>query len=154
MHSHLGVQSSPLLWAAIDNNSVKGITQPWLRSLDGLNTHDDAFALSISGGVTSANILPGSADAIGEHREIVPAEASQYTIHHLLFGTGGQAFPIKLRPTTERSSSSKLIEQPGAPNTTGWRQIKQVVTPILAVAFCLLVAPFTARHACGENPSR
>jgi hypothetical protein len=38
---------------------------PWLRSLDGLNTHDDAYKLSISGGVTTANVLPGSADAIG-----------------------------------------------------------------------------------------
>ena len=38
---------------------------PWLRSLDGLNTHDDAYKLTISGGVTTANVLPGSADAIG-----------------------------------------------------------------------------------------
>lgn len=66
MHSHLGVDSSPALSGASDTNSLLGITQPWLRSLDGLNTHDDAFALSISGGVTSVNILPGSAGAIGE----------------------------------------------------------------------------------------
>ena len=38
---------------------------PWLRSLDGINTHDVAYSLSISGGVTTANVLPGSADAIG-----------------------------------------------------------------------------------------
>ncbi|KAF8590883.1 composite domain of metallo-dependent hydrolase [Ramaria rubella] len=110
MHSHLGVNNAPGLSAANDGNSHWGITQPWLRSLDGLNTHDEAFLLSISGGITSANVLPGSANAIG-----------------------GQAYPIKLRPTTERSPSSKLIEPPGAPNTTGWRQMK---------------------HACGENPSR
>ncbi|KAF8590874.1 hypothetical protein K439DRAFT_1627298 [Ramaria rubella] len=108
LHSHLGVNSAPALSGADDTNSFWGITQPWLRSIDGLNTHDDAYTLSISGGVTSANILPGSADAIG-----------------------GQAFPIKLRPTVERSASSKLIEQPGSPNATGWRQMK---------------------HACGENP--
>ena len=39
--------------------------QPWLRSLDSLNTHDEAYELSISGGVTTANVLPGSANAIG-----------------------------------------------------------------------------------------
>jgi hypothetical protein len=38
---------------------------PWMRSLDGLNTHDEAYKLSISGGVTTVNVLPGSADAIG-----------------------------------------------------------------------------------------
>ncbi|TFK75380.1 carbohydrate esterase family 9 protein [Pluteus cervinus] len=118
MHSHLGVDSAPALKGADDTNSLKGITQPWLRSLDGLNTHDDAYALSISGGVTTANVLPGSANAIG-----------------------GQAFTIKLRPTTARSPSSMLLEPPFSLNgttldpslTPRWRQMK---------------------HACGENPSR
>lgn len=40
---------------------------PWLRSIDGFNTHDEAFALSIAGGVTSVQVLPGSENAIGEH---------------------------------------------------------------------------------------
>jgi len=35
--------------------------------MDGLNTHDDSYQLSISGGLTTANILPGSADAIGKN---------------------------------------------------------------------------------------
>ena len=65
LHSHLGVDSSPHLQGSDDTNSFKGLVLPWLRSLDGLNTHDDAYQLSISGGVTTANILPGSADAIG-----------------------------------------------------------------------------------------
>lgn len=59
MHSHLGVDSVPELDGAADTNSMKGITQPWLRSIDALNTHDEAYRLSISGGVTTANILPG-----------------------------------------------------------------------------------------------
>jgi hypothetical protein len=65
LHSHLGVDSSPRLSGARDTNSHKGLVLPWLRSLDGLNTHDDAYMLSVSGGVTTANVLPGSADAIG-----------------------------------------------------------------------------------------
>lgn len=59
IHSHLGVNSSPELRGADDTNSVKGIAQPWLRSLDGINTHDEAYALSVSGGVTTSVILPG-----------------------------------------------------------------------------------------------
>ncbi|KAJ8582701.1 composite domain of metallo-dependent hydrolase [Rhizopogon salebrosus TDB-379] len=118
LHSHLGVDSAPALNGASDTNSLHGPVLPWLRSLDGLNTHDDAYRLSISGGVTTANVLPGSANAIG-----------------------GQAFVIKLRPTTERSPSSMLLEPPYTINGTHvdptlpprWRQMK---------------------HACGENPSR
>ncbi|KAJ4486448.1 carbohydrate esterase family 9 protein [Lentinula lateritia] len=110
LHSHLGDQSSPKLSGSADTNSRKGLVQPWLRSLDSLNTHDDAYQLSIAGGVTTAVILPGSANAIG-----------------------GQAFVIKLRPTKERSSSSMLLEPPFTFNGTGieevqpprWRQLKQ-----------------------------
>jgi hypothetical protein len=65
LHSHVGVMSLPRLSGADDTNSLKGLTMPWLRSLDGLNTHDEAYRLAISGGVTTANVLPGSANAIG-----------------------------------------------------------------------------------------
>ncbi|KIJ18775.1 hypothetical protein PAXINDRAFT_71407 [Paxillus involutus ATCC 200175] len=109
MHSHLGVDSAPELSGASDTNSLKGPILPWLRSLDALNTHDDAYRLSISGGVTTANVLPGSANAIG-----------------------GQAFVIKLRSTDERSSTSMLLEPPYTINGTHvdpslpprWRQMK------------------------------
>ncbi|KAG6900680.1 hypothetical protein C0993_004990 [Termitomyces sp. T159_Od127] len=109
MHSHLGVDSAPSLNGADDTNSFKGLVLPWLRSLDGLNTHDEAYLLSISGGVTTSVVLPGSADAIG-----------------------GQAFVIKLRPTAERTSSSMLLEPPYSLNNSDvehlsrprWRQMK------------------------------
>lgn len=65
MHSHMGDGPSPVLDGAEDYNSLNGPVVPWMRSLDGLNTHDDAFHLSISGGVTTSLILPGSANAIG-----------------------------------------------------------------------------------------
>ncbi|KZT52272.1 carbohydrate esterase family 9 protein [Calocera cornea HHB12733] len=91
LHSHLGVVSIPTLGGAADGNSVLGTVQPWLRSIDGLNTHDMAYTTSIAGGVTSALVLPGSADNIG-----------------------GQAFMIKLRPTKERSSNAMVLEPPYA----------------------------------------
>lgn len=86
------------------------VLSQWLRSLDGLNTHDDAYRLSISGGLTTAVVLPGSANAIG-----------------------GQAFVIKLRPTAERSPTSMLLEPPHILNGSlaqeelplRWRQMKQ-----------------------------
>ncbi|KAJ3788928.1 hypothetical protein GGU10DRAFT_409044 [Lentinula aff. detonsa] len=101
LHSHLGDQSSPKLSGAADTNSRKGLVQPWLRSLDSLNTHDDAYQLSIAGGVTTVVVLPGSANAIG-----------------------GQAFVIKLRPTKERSPSSMLLDPPFTFNGSGIEESK------------------------------
>ncbi|KAI0030405.1 carbohydrate esterase family 9 protein [Vararia minispora EC-137] len=93
-HSHIGDASSPELdGASGDDNSLKGTIQPWLRSLDGLNTHDDSYRLSIAGGITTALVLPGSANAIG-----------------------GQAFRIKLRKTKERSTTAMLVEPPSGLN--------------------------------------
>ncbi|KAF7364300.1 Composite domain of metallo-dependent hydrolase [Mycena sanguinolenta] len=104
-HSHLGVDSAPELDGASDGNSHHAPIQPWLRSIDGLNTHDDAYKLTVAGGVTTAQILPGSANNIG-----------------------GQAFLIKLRPTAERSTSAMILEPPETLflNTTrpAWRHMK------------------------------
>ncbi|KAK0452688.1 carbohydrate esterase family 9 protein [Armillaria borealis] len=110
LHSHLGICHSPDFNGCSDGNSLHGIAQPWLRSLDALNTHDDAYRLSIAGGITTALILPGSANAIG-----------------------GQAFVIKLRPTEEKTPSSMLLEPPFSLNGSyvdsslppRWRQLKQ-----------------------------
>ncbi|PVF97469.1 hypothetical protein CPB86DRAFT_423305 [Serendipita vermifera] len=109
MHSHIGVGSSPELKGAIDDNSHEGPAQPWLRSLDGLNTHDESYHLSIAGGVTTSLIFPGSANTIG-----------------------GQAYVIKLRPTAERSPSSMVLEPPFTLNSSAkgpllphrWRHMK------------------------------
>uniref|UniRef100_A0A8H8CQ82 Amidohydrolase-related domain-containing protein n=1 Tax=Psilocybe cubensis TaxID=181762 RepID=A0A8H8CQ82_PSICU len=89
VHSHIGVDSIPEFEGTTDTNSFRGIIQPWLRSIDGLNTHDNAYPLSIAGGVTTSLILPGSANAIG-----------------------GQAFVIKHRETSEKSPSSMILEPP------------------------------------------
>ncbi|KAG8897875.1 hypothetical protein FRC00_003701, partial [Tulasnella sp. 408] len=107
LHSHLGVGSVPELRGSLDDNSLKGIAQPWLRSLDGINVFDSALALSISGGVTSSLIFPGSANAIG-----------------------GQAYVIKLRRTEEGSPMSMVLEPPFSLNKTSptdpphWRHMK------------------------------
>lgn len=127
LHSHIGVYSLPLLrgkslWSRYesrllahsglhagsnDGNSWKGLTLPWLRSLDGINVYDESIPLAIAGGVTSSLILLGSADAIG-----------------------GQAIAIKLRPTLEGSPSSMVLEPPFRWNGTyesdpsHWRHIK------------------------------
>ncbi|KAF5393062.1 hypothetical protein D9757_001113 [Collybiopsis confluens] len=138
LHSHLGDSASPFLQGASDTNSVKGLVQPWLRSLDALNTHDDAYRLSISGGVTTSVVLPGSANAIG-----------------------GQAFVIKLRPTEERTPSSMLLEPPFTFNGSGiievqpprWRLLKRVVR--LYDELQTLRSNFiTPLRVIGENPSR
>ncbi|KAJ6598878.1 carbohydrate esterase family 9 protein [Mycena vulgaris] len=124
LHTHLGLMSTPFMGGEslslgvseqLDVGSKHGPTLPWLRNIDGFNTHDDGFQLAIAGGVTSAQVLSGSMNNIG-----------------------GQASIMKLRRTSEGSSSSMLVEPPynlngsveGSPR---WRHLQQ---------------------ACGETPSQ
>ena len=65
IRSHHGILSFPQLSGASDAGSSRGTVQPWLRSIDALNTHDDAYVLSIAGGTTTALVLPASTNAIG-----------------------------------------------------------------------------------------
>ena len=107
LHSHLAVDPSPNLRGSDSTNSWKQAAQPWLRSLDGFNTHDQAFNLSIAGGITTMLVLPGSAGNIG-----------------------GQAFTFKPRWTEENTPQSMQVEPPfvirnGTWERTGaWRHIK------------------------------
>ncbi|KAF8306723.1 hypothetical protein DL93DRAFT_214208 [Clavulina sp. PMI_390] len=90
--------------AIVDMHSHAG---PWLRSVDGIDTHDLNWELSRAGGVGTELVLPGSANAIG-----------------------GQAFVVKTRPTKERSTLSMLLEPPnnivsnGSSLALRWRHIK------------------------------
>lgn len=112
LHSHMGVYPSPELAGSAEGNSFKAPIQPWLRSLDGFNTHDDAFNLSIAGGITTMLVLPGSAGNIG-----------------------GQAFTFKPRWTAENTPQSMQVEPPFVikhknkgdgswERTRAWRHIK------------------------------
>lgn len=143
-HSHLGVLAAPSLSGANDGNSHNGPILPWLRSLDGLNTHDDSYPLSIAGGVTTALILPGSANAIGK---LLTATGHRYG--DLTVFVGGQAFTIKLRKTAERSPTAMLLEPPYQLNGTypasgavPWRQMKYDIFLIDVEIDVVLKIPF------------
>lgn len=87
------------------------------------------YASSVSGGLTTALILPGSADAIG-----APPCYARKNESDRYVTIGGQAFVIKLRRTAERSPTSMLLEPPFNLNASyvdngqppRWRHMKYV----------------------------
>ncbi|KAK0434683.1 hypothetical protein EV421DRAFT_1989330 [Armillaria borealis] len=84
LHFHLVDYVSPELEgaSAADGNSLNGTAQPWLRSFDGLNTHGDAYPLSIAG-VTTALVLPGSANSIDTPAVKIPGLRCKQNGHDL-----------------------------------------------------------------------
>jgi imidazolonepropionase-like amidohydrolase len=64
-HSHLGVYSRPAVEANSDGNEMTGPVQGIVRALDAVNPYDPGIRMANAGGVTAANIMPGSGNVIG-----------------------------------------------------------------------------------------
>ncbi|MFV8751888.1 amidohydrolase family protein [Nannocystaceae bacterium ST9] len=88
-HSHMGVYASPGLSGNSDGNEAVSPTTAQVRAEDGVWPQDPQFVHALAGGVTAAQILPGSANLIG-----------------------GRSFTIKLRPGARSAEDMRF---PGAP---------------------------------------
>jgi len=64
-HSHIGIFGRPAVGTSADGNEMTGPVQPGLRAIDAINPDDPGIKMAVAGGVTTANIMPGSGNAIG-----------------------------------------------------------------------------------------
>jgi imidazolonepropionase-like amidohydrolase len=64
-HSHVGIYPKPMLPANADGNEGSGAVQSGLRALDAIWPDDPGVRMAVAGGVTTANIMPGSGNVIG-----------------------------------------------------------------------------------------
>ncbi len=88
-HSHMGVYASPGLKAHSDGNEAVSPNTAYVHAADGYWPQDPQFDTARAGGITTAMILPGSANLIG-----------------------GRTFTVKLHPGAR---SAKEARFPGAP---------------------------------------
>ncbi len=64
-HSHVGVWSRPGVSANSDGSESSGPVQPSVRAIDSFNADDPGIRMATAGGVTTANVMPGSGNVIG-----------------------------------------------------------------------------------------
>jgi imidazolonepropionase-like amidohydrolase len=64
-HSHVGLYPRPLVPANRDGNELSNPVAPELRALDAIWPADPGIAMARAGGVTTANIMPGSGNVVG-----------------------------------------------------------------------------------------
>ena len=64
-HSHLGVYASPGVQSHSDGNEIAGPVTAEVWAEHGVWPHDPGFVTALAGGVTSMQILPGSANLFG-----------------------------------------------------------------------------------------
>jgi len=87
-HSHVGIYPRPSVPAHQDGNEQTGPVQPALRAIDAIWPADPGIRMAQAGGVTTANIMPGSANVVGGQTAYVKLRGS--TIEEMLIpGTLG-----------------------------------------------------------------
>ncbi|TBR11376.1 MAG: amidohydrolase [Lysobacter sp.] len=65
VHSHLGVYASPSVTAQSDGNEATSPTTPNVWAEHSIWPQDPGFEAALAGGITSLQILPGSANLVG-----------------------------------------------------------------------------------------
>ncbi|WP_431800420.1 amidohydrolase [Halobacillus andaensis] len=71
VHTHLGLYDEGTGWAGSDANETIEATTPHLRAVDGTHPFDPAFFHARKSGVTTAHIMPGSANIIGGTTSVI-----------------------------------------------------------------------------------
>lgn len=76
-HTHLGIDEEGLAWEGADFNETSSPVTPQMRAIDGINPFDQGFRDAASCGVTTVQVLPGSANAIGGLTAIVKVKPNR-----------------------------------------------------------------------------
>lgn len=71
VHTHLGLYDEGTGWAGNDANETIEATSPHIRAMDGVYPLDPAFGDAIKYGITTAHIMPGSANVIGGTTSVI-----------------------------------------------------------------------------------
>lgn len=71
VHTHLGLYDEGTGWAGNDANETIEPMSPHVRAIDGVYPLDPAFGDAIKYGITTAHIMPGSANVIGGTTSVI-----------------------------------------------------------------------------------
>ena len=93
-HSHLGVYSLPHLAANSDGNESTGPVQSLVRAMDSLFPMDPGFKRAHAGGITTANVMPGSGNVMGGQTAYVKLRGN--TVEKMLIDLKGGPSGMKM----------------------------------------------------------
>ena len=92
-HSHVGIVNRPRA-AGSDSNESSGPIQPALRAMDAINPRDPSIRQALAGGVTTANVMPGSGNAMGGQTAYIKLRGK--TVDEMLVNPGGISGGMKM----------------------------------------------------------
>lgn len=82
VHTHLGVNELEVGKEGNDTNETTSASTPYVRALDGINPFDPGFKDALKCGITTVQIMPGSANVIGG--EMVALKTHGRIVDHMV----------------------------------------------------------------------
>jgi imidazolonepropionase-like amidohydrolase len=106
-HSHVGIYPRPPVPGTADGNEMTGPVQPLLRAVDAIWPADPGIRMAQAGGITTANIMPGSGNVMGGQTAYVKLRGR--TIEEMLIpgALGGMKMANGENPTRSYGSRGR-----------------------------------------------
>jgi imidazolonepropionase-like amidohydrolase len=95
-HSHIGVYARPLVPQHADGNELTKPLSPEVRALDALWPADPGIRMALAGGVTTANVMPGSGNVVGGQTAYVKLRGARVDDMLLRFPDGSPMGGMKM----------------------------------------------------------
>ncbi|MFS0862690.1 amidohydrolase [Fredinandcohnia sp. 179-A 10B2 NHS] len=106
VHTHLGLYDEGTGWAGNDANETIDVLTPHIRAYDSVHPLDIAFQDAIQSGITTAHIMPGSANVIGGTTSVIKTHGKNIT-KMLLQETAGLKIALGENPKRIHSLGNK-----------------------------------------------
>lgn len=102
VHSHMGVYAWPGVEANSDGNESTDPITPQVDALDSLYPEDPAFDRAAAGGVTTVQVLPGSANLIGGKAVTIHIRPNATRVEDLVFQEAPRGIKMALGENPKR----------------------------------------------------
>jgi imidazolonepropionase-like amidohydrolase len=122
-HSHLGVYPAPEVAAVADGNEISDPNTAQVWAEHGVWPQDPGFAAALAGGVTTLQILPGSANLFGG-RSVVVKNVPARTVQEMKFPGAPHGLKMACGENPKRVYGFERLVAPGTRmgNVAGYRQ--------------------------------
>jgi imidazolonepropionase-like amidohydrolase len=121
-HSHMGVYPSPGLSGNSDGNEAVAANTAYARAQDGVWPQDPQFGHALAGGITSAQILPGSANLFGGRSFTIKLRPNPRSAEDMRFAGAPDGFKMACGENPKRVYGEKGGPQTRMGNVAGYRK--------------------------------
>ena len=110
-HCHIGIWEEKIGWAGSDGNEMTDPATPQVRALDGIkaNANEGGLEAALHEGITTAQVLPGSANVIGGTGVVIKTAVKKTTDEMVIRGPSGMKIAFGENPKRVYGTDKKVF---------------------------------------------